>query len=1361
MLATVVVAMMLTPMHARDQGFVEDLNHTIPHTILKPGYGVRFDHQGKLLHSLHTWDLIVALRLPWIRSWTHLGPMFQNTLENMCEQVENMDYPYKTCSALLNIVMDFKQRETYHQKYINQLINHDMRALLPDPESKENIQRRRGYHTSDILMQRNPQLSVKSLNIIPKKESLSELLTVHAMNLDEFRRRQREMRERQKIVKRSVQDEPESPLHSEHSPTETTDTSGDLDDMFMADDFGLRELIEFERNPHRLLPLPTQTLKEQHKTIKSEFVPFALSFWDEFLLQRTRNVSFEEDKAFWLDDPTEEWVPTEYVWEDEDYTLEDGLIVDKHKTITDSTSVPSNMTDHSRQKRWISLLMGLGGLLIKGVSSYMDYRKDKAMREAINFLLERTHNLEGAVHQVNEDLVAVAQRTMHDITQLKEAIDLHTKQLKTLSLWFTQTVGRLRSRTAQIELAVDYVVFILSQVKVHMDRAIDLYVMLESRGEHFLDSIEDLSVGQINHEIVHPADLSKYLKSIQQTMARNKIYQNYELALTHIHQYYAVDLASFNVLNDHIVIHYPIFMKQTTIDPVDLYEISSVPIAYNPDSLQPTKTGKWYGPHTEFEFNHKYLAISPSNYMELHPTDLSPCHLIFGTYYCSTLFVTKNLKKPSCAAAIILNKTSEVLEVCEIKHYENLEPTPTIWSTADYIYLVDVPSPWKLQCDEDNDIPFTSDAKPIALIKRKDLCACALITDDFFLQQDILYCNEEKPGSGARIWYTTNTAVATSFTEFVDGLTKIKDSYELEFKKAKEHQMQRKSVILDGDTISDMPLNLTMPEAEIMVEDRKLAEIMDEEPVIETTLDKVIDTIKEKKLGFATKADYAMYAQKVTNWVEAKRWVNIFLVTAGVLGIVGFIIGTFAIKKWAQIRMMYSKTNTQQAKLAMAAFAMQQMIGKTEAMEIRMKKIDPENVELSLNYEYKDAVMLAAMWCTSICLIFLITKLAKKIVWKKQHFLNQKSHCKNWICSGWSDQTDVYVQVASQECQSSQKFYIGTILGQPSSLDSMKGFSVGHISLEKGFVWDTIQIEWKYPMFKVNQDLMTLPKKVHVGFFKRILSRHIFKTSEVLCNIAFVYNNQLLLKDIPNQNSVTTQFGAVPFPGLHDELTEIENSNLKTPEKRNKQYQTVQNLRKRWIKRKKPDDKDEFDMDIDDFCNLIFSGKLNEVDKENTLPRMGNEGCVNAAFEDKPETKVKIEISSGQNSENEQTRQDSDPNSLVVIPLEDNNPSKELQELQESMKQCMSDQLHKQEEQIDLLRNFLNFCKENYMDPKDFDMNRITKEHVQSHFDNAPPQPVYPNLPAPIAPIAPTAPAYNPVHMHQIECIYCHKTFFG
>ena len=112
------------------------------------------------------------------------------------------------------------------------------------------------------------------------------------------------------------------------------------------------------------------------------------------------------------------------------------------------------------------------------------------------------------------------------------------------------------------------------------------YQQLLADLDHLMDGLDTLSLGLLSHTIITPGKLAELLDHVKMKLIEH--FEDYELVMTEIHQYYDVPLISYSYTNEMFILQIPIYVKHYQQQTLELFCLQTDPVSYhyNTESLQ-------------------------------------------------------------------------------------------------------------------------------------------------------------------------------------------------------------------------------------------------------------------------------------------------------------------------------------------------------------------------------------------------------------------------------------------------------------------------------------------------------------------------------------------------------------------------------------------------------------------------------------------------------------------------------------------------------------------------------------------------------------------------------------------------------
>ena len=206
-------------------------------------------------------------------------------------------------------------------------------------------------------------------------------------------------------------------------------------------------------------------------------------------------------------------------------------------------------------------------------------------------------------------------------------------------------------------------------------------------------------------------------------------------------------------------------------------------------------------------------------------------------------------------------------------------------------------------------IPNPTEGSPYIIIKRTQLCLCSISAGPYYLQENVLSCEDENVD--LHMYYTVNMAVVNHFGTQIPEIEQIDGHMQIETMNANDKELNDQE---DQFTVSDVLLSEN--QVFLTVKDLQVESYEDEEVLIEYTLanpipfqDVVECVINDEKVHL-TKEDLALSNTKIENWFTSQnKWLAVVLI-ASIIGILSFIIGMIMVKKWFCVKDTVTTINT-------------------------------------------------------------------------------------------------------------------------------------------------------------------------------------------------------------------------------------------------------------------------------------------------------------------------------------------------------------------------------------------------------------------------------------------------------------------
>ena len=349
------------------------------------------------------------------------------------------------------------------------------------------------------------------------------------------------------------------------------------------------------------------------------------------------------------------------------------------------------LSNASRQKRAIPLglifssVSAIGGLIMKGVNTWSNYKKSKAMTKAVEKLYEaqeidhrRLTRLEGQTSLLAKTTKTAFQhidyRLLHLDMKLNSTVQHMTEFFKRTESHFRFTWEALVSNRLAIHL--------LSSGSAMYDMVLQQYLHYYQNYDvtldHFLTGLDALGTGRLTFQVLDPDELDRFLSAIRRQLREER--SPFELAFNHTYQFYAEPMVMFTNTHDQLLVNVPILLRLATQKPLNLYSIDTVPMPFDTETLD--------GRNNEYTFinnSYPYMALNEHNYIPLTETQLRMCDKMGPTYYCQNSYVLRQRTQHTCESAIYYKMDAKTItKHCQAKFAANVEFTPKVLDAVDH-----------------------------------------------------------------------------------------------------------------------------------------------------------------------------------------------------------------------------------------------------------------------------------------------------------------------------------------------------------------------------------------------------------------------------------------------------------------------------------------------------------------------------------------------------------------------------------------------------------------------------------------------------------------------------------------------------
>ena len=723
-----------------------------------------------------------------------------------------------------------------------------------------------------------------------------------------------------------------------------------------------------------------------------------------------------------------------------------------------------------RKKRFISDVISLG---MQGVSAYLQYKKQSKIEKGLKRLQSRVGKNEKRIEAMEDDMISLAETTLHNMQNLRSDLQSQGMYLRALSGQvkdLKEEVAGNKVRTLDNSNSLRFLSGLMTVMLSDCTRYNTLYERAITELGHFLEAMDTLSTNMLSHTVVAPDVLEALIQHVKQELIEK--YPDYELVLDQVHEYYNLPVSTFFYSNGSLVIHIPLYIKPKLQEPLLLYDIASIPVPYhmNEALISDEESSHVY---THVKPSTEILAMSSDTYINLNYKQLEQCMQYNVVYFCQHMYLVKHNSEHTCESAIYHRKEAELIKSkCDIQYFPYLNPEPAILDAGDHLLLGNLPQPWSYMCNHNDQIPNPIKGGPYVIIKKADLCQCSLSAGTWYLQDNIVYCTESLD-TQLTLYYSTNMAVV-----IYQAIEKAENE------EVTDVTLYKEEVTWDPD------------EPGMIVE-------MDDDLVLEHDIDsvpyeRVIQNAKDRK--YYSRQDLAVALTESESWFSGDHPFLLFVALAAVITVVVTVVVIIVTYKVCGNKIRLHKLNT----LVGTMLATLGKMSHTPAIEAAavMKENEDGNCYLT-EYELIEVLIkLVAVFLAA----YLVYKIAKRLL----NFYNSTNLAQiqtrlTLFSFLTMDRTDIYLQLFNARNSCAVDLHIGSIFGNPEDLAFVGQFQTGQIRLEQNLFFDYLNIDWTTSALSLLDLELQMPAVLPVPLHLKFLMRKLFHVPNTLHRI-IAYN---------------------------------------------------------------------------------------------------------------------------------------------------------------------------------------------------------------------------------------------------------------
>ena len=722
----------------------------------------------------------------------------------------------------------------------------------------------------------------------------------------------------------------------------------------------------------------------------------------------------------------------------------------------------------SRKKRFITDIIGLG---IQAFSAISQHRKQSKLETGMKQLKHRQNVLAHRIEAIEGDMISITKETFEELDYLKRELELTGYNIKVLTTEIKNVQYKLSRHMERIMDNSNSILFLSGTISVllsEMERYLALHERVKSELDHILDALDNLSNNLLSHSVVRPSVLKRMIEHVKQQLAEK--YTNYELVITEVHDYYNLPVSSFDYLDGILGVFVPLFIRPNLQEPMYVHNVRTIPVPYHINSkmIDDTESVKAY---TQIIPDTEMVAMNRDTYINVDHSELKQCIKFSVMYCCEQTFLMKHTSEHTCETAIYHEQSPDLIkDKCNIQYYPELDPTPQILDAGKHILLGNIPEPWSVVCSKNDPIPNPLQASKYVIIKKKDLCQCSLSAGTWYIQENIVHC-EEEASSDLQLYYIVNMAVM--IYDFIEEIEEVKV----------------RDISLYEEPVKYDPIEIN------------LVDIKTDKVIGDTYQRLAFKRVMENRDNriYANKIDYMMDTNDASDVFSGHNKYQTILFILIFIFIAILIICLFG--KYLGLNSHFQKILATVNKITAS---IKTLLPVTLPAVTKAASISNEEVELQIN---NIDILIYAIQIMIIMAIFLITIWICMYIWncintRNLGRLQEKLTFKKFL---YADKTDLYVQFMSHYMTWS--VYLGSVYDNPEGIEAEGQFRNEDITLYKGCVFDFLTIQWDNISLSQHDLDLWLPSSLPVSLTSKLFLRKLFDNPKTLFRI-IAYNPQ-------------------------------------------------------------------------------------------------------------------------------------------------------------------------------------------------------------------------------------------------------------
>ena len=186
----------------------------------------------------------------------------------------------------------------------------------------------------------------------------------------------------------------------------------------------------------------------------------------------------------------------------------------------------------------LAVVNAIGGLVLKGIDSYSNYKRNNAMDNAVKVLIENDQRFHDRMLKLEDNVGVVARTTTMGFEQINEGFNKLNRLVQVgfyrVDSMLNQTKQKFRDTHNTLNnhhLAIHYLSKSVGVVLPLIRKYRSMLQKYRLAIKGFIDGLDEMSTGRLCYEILDPIQMSRYLRTITKDLTNS--HSNYTLAFEH------------------------------------------------------------------------------------------------------------------------------------------------------------------------------------------------------------------------------------------------------------------------------------------------------------------------------------------------------------------------------------------------------------------------------------------------------------------------------------------------------------------------------------------------------------------------------------------------------------------------------------------------------------------------------------------------------------------------------------------------------------------------------------------------------------------------------------------------------------